>query len=144
MSDVSEALRSLVTGRAKSCCEYCRLPAEGQVGRFPVDHIIPRTAGGTTESDNLALACPHCNAHKWCHTAFLDTETGLVVPLFHPRQHPWADHFTLADNPPFHIFGLTPIGRATVSRLQMNHPDLIVARRLLATLGIFPPKADRT
>jgi len=29
----------------------------------------------------------------------------------------WADHFAWADDPAFHILGLDPIGRATVSRL---------------------------
>ncbi len=144
MSDISEALRSLVTARAKGGCEYCLLPAEGQVGRFPVDHILPRTAGGSTELENHALACPHCNAHKWSHTQGLDDETGTVVPLFHPRRHLWADHFAWADDPAFHILGLDPIGRATVARLRMNHPDLIIARRLLAALEMFPPAADPT
>ena len=32
MSDISEALRFLVTARAKGGFEYCLLPAEGQVG----------------------------------------------------------------------------------------------------------------
>jgi 5-methylcytosine-specific restriction endonuclease McrA len=29
------------------------------------DHVVPKSAGGTNELDNLALTCPHCNAHKW-------------------------------------------------------------------------------
>jgi hypothetical protein len=66
-----------------------------------------------------------------------------MVPLFHPRQHDWSDHFAWAVEPAFYIVGLDPIGRVTVLRLQMNHPDLIVARRLLAALGKFPPAEDQ-
>ena len=135
MSDISEAMRAVVTIRAGMHCEYCGLPCEGQVGRFPIDHILPRTAGGITIPENLALACPHCNAHKWAHTEALDSDTDTVVPLFHPRRQAWPDHFTWSVNRPFHLSGLTPTGRATIERLQMNHPDLIIARRLLALLG---------
>jgi hypothetical protein len=35
------------------------------------------------------------------------------------------------------IEGLTPSGRATVERLQLNHPDLVRIRRAFAELG-FP------
>jgi hypothetical protein len=37
--------------------------------------------------------------------------------------------------------GKTPTGRATISRLQMNHPDMVIVRRLLAELGfrLEPP-----
>jgi hypothetical protein len=34
--------------------------------------------------------------------------------------------------------GLTPVGRATIARLQMNGVKVIVARQLLAELSIFP------
>ena len=36
--------------------------------QWSIDHIIPRSAGGTEDLDNLALACWHCNGHlkgKW-------------------------------------------------------------------------------
>jgi hypothetical protein len=42
MSTVSEGLRRQVTARAGNCCEYCHLPTAGQVGRFPIDHVIPQ------------------------------------------------------------------------------------------------------
>ena len=64
---VTENLRSFVFARAGGLCEYCQIPSEGQVGRFPVDHVLPRTASGLTEPEKLALARHHCNAHKWSH-----------------------------------------------------------------------------
>lgn len=86
MSAFSASRRAEVTARAGSRCEYCRLSTHGQVATFPIDHVVPRSAGGTTESDNLALTCPHCNAHKWAAVEEVAPETGGVVPLFHPRH----------------------------------------------------------
>ena len=68
MSNVSEQLRDAVIRRAGNRCEYCQLPAQFQISGFETDHILPRSRGGQTELFNLALACPHCNAHKWAHT----------------------------------------------------------------------------
>ncbi len=36
------------------------------------------------------------------------------------------------------VRGLTPVGRATVSRLQMNSPLQLEARRQWMRLGLFP------
>jgi len=57
MSDVADRLRRLVVNRAGNRCEYCRLSQEGQEASFHIDHISPRALGGSTEPDNLALAC---------------------------------------------------------------------------------------
>jgi 5-methylcytosine-specific restriction endonuclease McrA len=64
MSAPGDSLRDAVVRRAGNRCEYCQLPAQLQVGGFEVDHILPRSQGGQTEMANVALACPHCNAHK--------------------------------------------------------------------------------
>jgi len=138
VSELSEALRTLVFARAAGRCEYCHLPSEGQVGRFPVDHILPRTAGGPTDPANLALACHHCNAHKWSHQIAKDPVTGETVFLYHHRRQFWAEYFTWSSGQPVHLVGRTSVGRATIERLQMNHPDLLIARNLLAALGRFP------
>jgi hypothetical protein len=37
--------------------------------------------------------------------------------------------------------GVTPVGRATINRLQLNHADLVAIRRLLIQLGLFPELA---
>jgi hypothetical protein len=138
VSDFSDAVRIAVTDRAGGRCEYCRLPAHGQVATFPIDHIIPRTQGGSSALDNLALACPHCNARKWAYLDGPDPVTGQPVSLFHPRTQTWADHFQWSATDWAVIDGTTPCGRATVARLQMNHPDLLAVRRLLVALGLFP------
>jgi hypothetical protein len=109
----------------------------GQVATFPVDHIIPQTSGGLTIPENLALACPHCNAHKWSHTDGIDPDGGGTSRLFNPRTDTWSGHFEWSRDGNLEIIGLTPIGRATVTRLQMNAPDVLIARRLLTQLGIM-------
>jgi hypothetical protein len=133
----SEQLRAAVVARAGNACEYCHLPAQGQVGRFPIDHVVPRSSAGLTEFANLALACPNCNARKWAHTTGIDPFSGETLSLFNPRTQVWSDHFEWSSANPFAVQGKTPCGRATIARLQMNHPDLMAVRALLAELGLF-------
>jgi hypothetical protein len=137
LSTFSEVLRGQITARARDRCEYCLLPTRGQVGRFPIDHVIPGTQGGPTEYDNLALACPHCNGRKWAHTEGTDSETGQPTPLFNPRRQQWSEHFQWSGANRFVLEGKTSTGRATIARLQMNHPDLVIVRRMLAELGVW-------
>lgn len=136
MSACSPVRRAEVSSRAGQRCEYCHLPTRGQVATFPIDHIIPRHAGGTTALDNLALTCPHCNAHKWTVVEAVDRDTGEPVRLFHPRQVEWADHFEWGGGGV--IAGRTPVGRATLAALRMNDRDMMELRALLAELGLFP------
>lgn len=136
MSDIPEQLRAAVVARADGCCEYCLLPAQGQVAWFPMDHVVPRSRGGRTESSNLALACPRCNGHKWAFQSGTDPETGESVALFHPRQQSWPDHFRWSETRELEIDGITPCGRATVNRLKLNDPEIVAIRHVLVELGI--------
>jgi hypothetical protein len=110
---------------------------KGQVGRFPIDHVIPRSRGGVSNPSNLALACIRCNGAKWKHTDGVDPMTGEKVPLFNPRAASWAQHFRWSDSDPCVVMGITPCGRATVIRLQLNHPEMLLVRRLLTELGLM-------
>jgi hypothetical protein len=136
MSAPPDLLRDAVIRRAGHRCEYCQLPAQLQIGGFEVDHILPRSRGGQADLANLALACPHCNARKWAHIEGEDPASGQTVTLYNPRTQQWGDHFQWSAQRLFEIVGTTVHGRATVARLQMNHPDLINIRRLLAALGM--------
>jgi HNH endonuclease len=113
------------------------LPTRGQVATFPIDHIEPRVAGGTTDIENLALTCPHCNAFKWTAVESTDPESGETVPLFHPRQQFWDDHFVWPATRLGELIGRTPIGRATIEALRINDVDMIELRLLLIELGLF-------
>lgn len=136
MNAPSASLRDIVGSHAGHCREYCQLPAQLQVGGFEVDHILPRSRGGLTDMVNLAFACPHCNARKWAHIDAEDPVSGQTVALFNPRTQRWMDHLQWSEHRPFAIEGITAHGRATVVRLQMNHPALVTIRRLLAALGL--------
>ena len=141
MSAVPDAVRAVVVARAGDRCEYCHLPTRGQVATFPVDHVNPRTASGGSNPDNLALACPRCNGHKWAATDAADPDTGAVAPLFNPRTDVWADHFAWSADAPGRLVARTPVGRATAARLRMNDATVIALRALLADVGLFPEVA---
>jgi hypothetical protein len=131
------SLYPVVARRAGHRCEYCRAPEA--VFNFPleVEHIIPTTRGGTDDSANLCLACRACNLRKSDRLTYRDDATGADVPLFHPREQRWADHFAV-DHESGEINGTTPAGRATVACLDMNHPLQLAARQLWIRLRLFP------
>jgi hypothetical protein len=122
--------------RAGQRCEYCRLPTRGQVATFPIDHILPKSLEGSNAIENLALACPHCNAHKSNHVEGDDPESTRRVPLFNPRAQEWDHHFEWTGAG--ELAGRTPTGRATVVVLNVNSADMLELRCLLADLGLFP------
>jgi hypothetical protein len=93
--------------------------------------------GGQTTRDNLWLACRPCNEFKSTQTYAKDPETGEVVPLFHPRNQKWYDHFAWSEDKT-QIIGVTPTGRATVAALQLNRPMLVRARRRWVSIGWYP------
>jgi len=101
-----------VRERASRICEYCRLPQEFQEATFHIDHILPRSAGGKTTLDNLALACVSCSLHKATRLDVSDPLTQESLLLFHPRKDSWFDHFTWGKD--WRLAGLTPEGRATI------------------------------
>lgn len=108
---VTGRLRDEVGARARGLCEYCRGQESFALQPFSVEHIVPRSRGGGTELENLALACSGCNAHKYNKVEADDPTTGQPAPLFHPRRARWRDHF--AWNADFTLaVGLTPTGRA--------------------------------
>ena len=132
-------LRHLVLVRAANICEYCRAQAMYSSDPITVDHIIAQSLGGITTENNLACSCFGCNQHKAIRVMALDPTTALRVPLFHPRQQRWEEHF--AWNEDFtQMLGITPTGRATIEALQVNRFGLVNLRRALHAIGEHPPK----
>jgi hypothetical protein len=107
-----------------------------QGASFHVEHIVPRSHGGVTTDENLALACPGCNLHKSDRVAAIDPVTGSEAALFHPRRDRWSDHFTWDG---IHVVGMSATGRATLAALEMNYPRRLRIREAEATFGLFPP-----
>lgn len=88
--------------------------------------------------ENLALACQGCNSYKHIRIEAQDPVNEELVPLFHPRNQRWSEHFAW-DHGCLHIVGLTATGRATVKALRLNRDSLVNLRRVLYTLGEHPP-----
>lgn len=126
-----------VAERAKKICEYCRAPEIASNFLFEVEHIIPLSHDGETESDNLALACRSCNIFKSNYLNGADETGSETIRLFHPRRDDWHNHFRIAAAT-FEIEGLTEIGRGTINRLRLNSSLQIQARRQWHRLELFP------
>lgn len=135
-------LRLLVKERAQGCCEYCLCQEDYGPDAFSDEHIIPLAVGGKSNADNLARACQRCNNFKYNKTAALDPLSQEIVPLFHPRQHNWREHFAWSDDYTLMI-GLTPIGRATITALDLNRKGVVNQRRLLLLIRKHPPTKYR-
>ncbi len=104
-----------------------------------IDHIVPQSLGGSTDPGNLCAACWDCNLIKGEKIAAVDPQTGENVRLFHPNQQEWNDHFRWSETG-WHIVGLTPTGRATVTALKLNRPQLVEARQYWVKTGWHPPE----
>ncbi len=126
-----------VAERAVHQCEYCRAPEAVFNFPFEVEHIVPPGRGGSDDESNWALSCRSCNLHKSAHLEAVDPLGGTLVPLYHPRRHRWAEHLVV-DRLAGTLTGLTPVGRATIERLQINRPAQVAARGLWMRLKLFP------
>ena len=136
MSDyLSPETGRVVANRANRICEYCLIAEEDAYFRFQVEHIISRKHGGSSELENLALACVFCNRHKGSDIASLSSETGELVRFYNPQIDRWLEHFSLHD---VVIQSLTEIGEVTARVLQMNRDDQVLERQILNRRGRYP------
>jgi hypothetical protein len=135
---LTQQQRNLIKQRANNCCEYCKSQAKFSPDSFSIEHIIPRSKGGTSDLDNLAVACQGCNNFKYSHTQAIDPITGELAQIYHPRQQDWQDHFTWSRDLT-QMLGLTPIGRATIERLRLNREGVVNLRQALASIDQHPP-----
>jgi hypothetical protein len=133
------ALEQFVEHRAAGRCEYCRMHQSLQGARFHLEHVVPRSRGGETDPTNLAWACPSCNLRKSDKVEVADPTSAMSVSLFNPRLHRWKEHFEWDD---YQLVGLTPIGRATATTLDLNHERRIRIRQAEQAFGLFPPEVD--
>lgn len=120
-------------------CAYCQMPAIYLPQGLQKDHIIPKSAGGSEDSNNICSACPNCNAHKAGKTFGIDPDSDRRVTLFNPRKQTWTKHFTW-DTKGTRIIGRTKTGRATVHALKMNSKPIVTWRRIIVRIGGYPPR----
>lgn len=138
---LTQQQRQFIQKRANGCCEYCLSQAKFSPDSFSIEHVVPRSKGGTSDLDNLAVACQGCNNFKYSHTEAIDPVTGELVPLYHPRRENWKKHFAWSRDAT-QLLGLTPTGRATIDRLQLNRDGVVNLRRVLYSIGEHPPVND--
>lgn len=138
---IPRSLRQRVVVEFRNRCAYCHTPTAVTGARLVIDHIIPEATGGQTVWENLCLACHSCNEFKGAQIEAHDPLTDERVPLFHPRQQQWRGHFCWSKDGS-EIIGLTPVGRATVVALNMNHLAIMEARRRWARVGWHPSQED--
>ena len=72
--------RRAVFARDGHRCQYCNRAAEN------IDHVVPRSRGGTHAWDNVVASCRSCNARKGDR---MPDECGM-----RPRRVPVAPHAT--------------------------------------------------
>jgi 5-methylcytosine-specific restriction endonuclease McrA len=75
--------RRAVFDRDEHRCQYCGDRADS------IDHVVPRSRGGSDDWDNLAAACRACNSVKRNRTP---AEAGmqLLRPCRAPRTGAWS------------------------------------------------------
>src|SRR5262249_38679654 len=143
---VPAPVQQAVRARAQGRCEYGHAPEWGGAARFTLDHLGPRSRGGTEALEHLALACRRCNERRYTFTPGRDPVTPQAVPLLHPVGEPWAARFARAPAGQW-MGGTTPTGRATVERVELNderHDDgfIRMSRALWVEGGWHPPAGD--
>jgi 5-methylcytosine-specific restriction endonuclease McrA len=74
-------IRQTVINR-DGCCQKC-----GTEDRLSVDHIVPRSLGGTDNLDNLEVLCSSCNSSKGGR--FFDS--ARTPPTLHGSFYPKND-----------------------------------------------------
>lgn len=138
---ISVDIARRVREAAQDRCGYCLSPQHLVLAPLEIEHLIPRSKGGSEDESNLWLSCPLCNSHKSEKTTAEDPETGETVPLFNPRTQNWFEHFSWSSDG-IRIIGLTPTGRATVAALNLSDDSIALEVRSYWVLaGWHPPTA---
>jgi len=77
--------RRNVLARDGNRCQYCARHFPSHL--LSVDHVMPRSRGGTTTWENLVCACLACNIHKGGRTP-QEAKMKLVRRPFKPKRNP--------------------------------------------------------
>ncbi|MEM9846323.1 MAG: HNH endonuclease signature motif containing protein [Bacteroidota bacterium] len=135
----SKKVKNAVAERANYICEYCICPLLLSSFPFSVEHIVPIVKEGSNEMDNLAFACQGCNNFKYTLTEAIDPITGQLAPIYNPRKDAWKEHFKWNDDFT-EMLGISPTGRATISKLKLNREGVVNQRKLLKNWNLHPPE----
>ncbi len=79
-----------LVGKCIHCGTKLALALDGTpISRATVEHIVPRTHGGTDDVDNLAVACARCNhgkGHRLDHRPWTDPTLQRVMATLRARR----------------------------------------------------------
>ncbi len=135
---ISDRLRRQVIEEARHRCEYCKTSSRLTGTPLIIEHVFPKSLGGSDDRSNLAASCYRCNEFKGTKTDAIEPETKQIVPLFNPRTQSWTDHFVWS-NGGTHMIGMTPTSKATIIALRLNNNNLVEARAIWIEFGWHPP-----
>jgi len=113
-------------------CAYCSVHESEAGAELEIDHVQPRSAGGTDDLENLVYCCPTCNRLKgnfW-------PSSDLPTPgrrLLHPGRDDPAQH--LREDADCRLIALSPTGAFHLDRLRLNRPPLLALRRARRDVG---------
>lgn len=135
--NLSNETQNIIKEKAQGVCEYCRSQIVFSFLPFSFVLIIPGSKFGGLSLENLVFSCQGCEIRKSNSTTAIDPVTGEKTGLFNPRKSQWEEHFKWSDDFSF-INGLTSLGRATISKLELNREVLILFRKTLRNLNKHP------
>jgi hypothetical protein len=134
-------LRNRLRSQTGDRCGYCRSHQRYVLGLLEIEHIRPLARGGTSDEENLWLACRLCNSYKGTQLEGFEVITRQVVRLFNPRTQKWSEHFRWNETGD-QIIGMTACGRVTVTALQLNNVLAVTVRRAWISAGWHPPQEE--
>jgi hypothetical protein len=79
--------------------------------------------------------------HKSDRVEVRDPELGVIVQFFNPRADRWHEHFRWEG---YQLLGQSPVGRAAVRILELNHPRRLRFRAAEELFGLFPPISEES
>ena len=139
MSAISNELKEKIRHQSKNRCGYCLIPQEIYPLPLEIEHLYPKSAGGTDTEENLWLACRVCNNFKHTKIEVLIPRTNRKISVFNPRRQIWREHFEFNQDQT-KIIGKTDCGRATVRALKLNNELAVSVRKKWVGIDWYPPK----
>lgn len=148
---VTKRLRYEVLRRDNYTCRYCGASAPEVL--LEIDHVVPRSAGGTDARENLQVLCDSCNAGKSASMPerWLTAETKRVARLGY-RESPKDDYTemyaymdayaALEALPAERVLACVMHVMADVFPYRPDGPELIMAAAKLAAEGYPAPKDE--
>jgi hypothetical protein len=128
-------------------CSYCMSPLPVPIDEvlkvgFHVDHIVPRSRGGSSHPDNLTVSCSSCNLRKGARTParWYVAERRVAVD---PVEEEFPGLVLVALREMYEDLDALP-PRRDPSRLRASDgPDADILRSLDARLAPSTKQADR-